>query len=583
MRIAVVDKKLCRPDKCSLECVNVCPRNRAGDKCVWAEGSARIDENICIGCGLCVKKCPFGAISVINTPEQLREKPVHRFGRNGFALFRLPYPVKGEVVGLLGPNGVGKTTSLHILSGEIKPNLGTDAAAGMKELISIFRGTEMQAYLEELERKKIKAVVKPQVIDILSNVKGTVRDVLKKHDERGLMDEIAKRLGLEQILDRELSKLSGGELQRVAIAIAANRKADIYYIDEPSSYLDVFQRMQAAKLLRELAKEASVVVVEHDLATLDFLADRVHIYYGAPGVFGVVSKPYSTRVGINAFLDGYIKEDNVRIRSEPIHFGSAKLETGAKGKVFAEWGALEKGFKGFALRVSAGSVREGEIIGVLGGNALGKTTFARMLAGEIRPDKGEIKESVKISYKPQYISNDFDGTVTELLSTAKKNVLSEEYRAEILRPLQIERVLEQPVKSLSGGELQRVAIALCLSREADLYLLDEPSAFLDSEQRLAAARTIRKFCELKGCSGMVIDHDLLFLSYVSDRAMVFSGKPSVSGEASQMGLQEGFNAFLKEAGVTFRKDPQTNRPRANKPGSQKDDEQKAEGKYFYAE
>ena len=583
MRIAVVDKHLCKPDKCSMECVNVCPRNRAGDKCVWIEERSKIDEAICIGCGLCVKRCPFGAITVVNTPEQLKEKPVHRFGQNGFALFRLPYPVKGEVVGLLGPNGVGKTTSLHILSGEVKPNLGEAAAADMKELIRIFRGTEMQAYLEELQKKKITAVVKPQVIDILSNVKGTVREVLAKHDERGKTADMIKKLSLEAVLDRELSKLSGGELQRVAIAIAVNRKADIYYIDEPTSYLDVFQRMQMAKLLRELAKSSSVVVVEHDLATLDFLADRVHIFFGTPGAFGIVSKPYSTRVGINAFLDGYIKEDNVRIRPEPIHFGSVKMEIEGKGKIYVEWDDIEKDFKGFTLKISKGNVKKGEIIGLFGGNALGKTTFARMLAGEMKPDKGEITENVKISYKPQYISNDFEGTVGELLSTVKKNIMSEDYRADILRPLQIERVLEQSVKSLSGGELQRVAIAMCFSREAEVYLLDEPSAFLDSEQRLASAKAIRKFCETHERSAMVIDHDLLFLSYLSDRAMVFSGRPSVSGSAEQMGLQKGFNTFLKEVDITFRKDPQTQRPRANKPGSQKDDEQKAEGKYFYAE
>ena len=141
--------------------------------------------------------------------------------------------------------------------------------------------------------------------------------------------------------------------------------------------------------------------------------------------------------------------------------------------------------------------------------------------------------------------------------------------------------MEMEVKNISGGQLQRVAIALCLSKKADFYLLDEPSAFLDSEQRLITAKVIRKFCELKECSAMVIDHDLLFLSYLSDRAMVFSGKPSLKGEGEQMELQKGFNKFLKEVDVTFRQDANTKRPRANKPGSQKDQEQKKKGKYFF--
>jgi len=577
----VIDKEKCKPEKCSHECMAVCPRNRAGDKCVWIEDKSRIDESICIGCGLCVKKCPFGAIAVVNTPEQLNERPIHRFGANGFVLFRLPFPIRGEVVGLLGPNGVGKTTALDILAGEFAPNMGGAAAADKKELIRMFRGTELQDYLERLEKKQIKAVVKPQQVDIIKDVKGTVRELLKKYDERGKADEIAKKLGIDSCLDRTLDKLSGGELQRVAIAIAASRKADVYYFDEPSSYLDVFQRLNAAKLIRELAKEADVIVVEHDLATLDFLADRVHVFYGVPGVYGIVSKPYSTRVGINAFLDGMIKEDNVRIRPEALDFSVSRLATSAKSEIMLDWTELTKKFEGFKMKVGAGALRRCEIIGIFGSNALGKTTFARMLAGELKADKGTISSEKKISYKPQYIHSTYEGTVAELLSTVC-NPHSEEFRTEVLKPLQVERLMDNTVSHLSGGELQRVSIALCLGKKADIYLLDEPSAYLDSEQRLHAAKAIRKFCEIRGCSAMIIDHDLLFLSYISDTSLVFTGKPSVSGTAEPMPLQEGMNRFLKEVDITFRQDPQTHRPRANKPGSQKDEEQKSAGTYFYA-
>jgi ATP-binding cassette subfamily E protein 1 len=362
-----------------------------------------------------------------------------------------------------------------------------------------------------------------------------------------------------------------------------NRKADFYFIDEPSSYLDVRQRLQTAKAIRSLAKESAVIVVEHDLATLDFLADRVHVLYGVPGAFGVVSKPYSTRVGINAFLDGYLKEDNMRIRKEKIDFTSSRLATSAKHFNIIEWKELTKSLGNFSLKIEAGELREGEILGIFGSNALGKTTFAKMLAGELAPSSGALQSNVKISYKPQYIAPTFEGTVAELLMTVAKDIYSEDYKADILRPLQVERLLDRPIKKLSGGELQRVAIAVCLSRDAELYLLDEPSAYLDSEQRLEAARMIRKFCETSGRSAMVIDHDLLFLSYIADRAMVFSGEPAISGTARTASLQDGFNSFLKEVDVTFRKDPQTGRPRANSPGSQKEMEQKAAGKYFYAE
>ncbi len=586
MRIAIIDRKRCRPKKCSLECIDVCPINRSGEKCVFLSGDpekSTIDEELCIGCGLCIKKCPFKAITVVNTPEKLKEEPIHRFGKNGFTLFRLPFPVQGEVVGLLGPNGVGKTTTLNILSGEMKPNLGKTEETDIKELIRIFRGTELQKHLEQLEKNKIKAVVKPQQIDILSEVNGTAYDTIKKYDEKGITDEIIGKLGLTNCKDRELKQLSGGELQRVAIAITAVRKAGIYYIDEPSSYLDVKQRLQVAKLIRELSKESAVMVVEHDLATLDFLSDRIHVFYGYPGAFGIVSKPYGTRVGINIFLDGFIKEDNVRVRPEPLEFKNIKSAKEGQEEFCLEFTDMVKQFEGFSLEIKKGYVKRGEVLGIFGSNALGKTTFARILAGEIKLDKGEITKKMRISYKPQYISSSFTGTVSELLMSATDKIFTEEYKTEIMRPLGIERLLESQVSNLSGGELQRVAIALCLSKEADLYLLDEPSAYLDVEQRIAVAKTIQRFCEKKECSAMIIDHDLLFLSYLSDRAMLFTGESGKSGSAEQLELQEGFNRFLKEVDITFRKDPQSGRPRANKPGSQKDRDQKEKNRYFYVE
>lgn len=589
MRIAVVDRSLCRPDKCQTECMNVCPINRAGEKCIWlserADGTkAGVSEELCIDCGLCMKACPFRAIEIVHTPEQLSEKPIHRFGENLFELFRLPFPIKGEVVGMLGPNGTGKTTAIKILSGEIKSNLGNYEISGVsaKELIKIFRGTELQIYLQLLEKGGVKTVVKPQKIEFLSSIEDNVENVLKKHDEKKIFSDIVEKLQLEKILQRKLSELSGGELQRVAIAIAALRRADFYFIDEPSNYLDVYQRMATAKVIRELASEAAVLVVEHDLATLDFLADRIHILYGAPGVYGIVSAAYGTRVGVNAFLDGYLKTENMRIRSDALDFTSAKQWGSAKKEIYLEWENLKKTLGGFRLSVEAGSVLKGEVIGIFGANGLGKTTFAKILAGEFKPDSGSITKSAKISYKPQYIKAEGNETVSELLSS-EINIFSEDFKAMILRPLGIEKLLERKVSELSGGELQAVAIALCLGRKADLYLLDEPSAFLDAEKRLTAGRVIRKFCEAHECSALVIDHDLLFLSYLADRAIVFSGTTSENGNAKQMELQAGFNTFLKSVGITFRRDPQTMRPRANKPGSQKDLEQKAEGKYFFAE
>ncbi len=566
-RIAVLDNDLCQTKKCHYECISACPVNRQGINCIEADKEKRgqpiIHEEVCIGCALCWRKCPFEAWNIINLVQELDENPVHRFGQNGFELFRLPIPIKG-VVGLLGPNGVGKTTALRILSGQIKPNLSFfDKEPDFKDLIKLSRGTELQSYLEKMNNNQIKVVYKPQQINLIpDNVNGTV-------DKFVFDNDLIRKLELQNCLEKELKELSGGELQRVAIAKAISKEGDIYYFDEPTSYLDVKQRVNVAKVINELAQKKYVMVVEHDLATMDFLADRIHIFYGSPGAFGIVSKPYATKLGINVFLSGYIKEENVKIR-EPIIFNEVTAEKAGKRQTLLSFENIEKIYDKFSLAITKGQIRKNEVLGVFGSNALGKTTFAKILAGEIEFD-GQIDKKIKISYKPQYLENKIDAIVDNLLSEAKN---SPDYTL-LKNHLQIDKLLLKNLSTLSGGELQRVSIMLCLCKEADLYLLDEPSAYLDVDQRLATAKAIRQK------TAMVIDHDLLFLSYIADRAMLFTGIPGKEGKAEIMELRDGFNKFLKELGITFRRDQETKRPRANKIDSVKDREQKEKGEYFY--
>lgn len=584
-RVAVIDQELCKPKKCDYLCIRVCPRNRFGDKCIIMDEVTKfpiIDENICIGCGICTHKCPFGAIKIVNLPEKLREKPVHRFGRNQFLLFRLPYPTPGQIVGLIGPNGLGKTTALMILSGQIKPNLGESKKLDFSELIKLFRGTELQNYLEKLKEKQIKVSFKLQRVDkIPETYSGKVSKLLNKTDQRGILNNLIIRFGLEEIQDDDIKSISGGELQRVAITACLAKDADIYYFDEPTSFLDVFQRLEISKAIKEFCQNKSVMIADHDLATLDFLADQIHIFYGCPSVYGIVSSPYSVRTGINTFLDGYIREDNVRVRPTPIKFESTYVQATRGSNVLMEFSDIKKTLGDFSLTVKKGELYEQEVLGILGANALGKTTLARILTGEIKQDSGGIIGKIKISYKSQYPRTDYDGTVRELLKSVSKDVETDNYKAEVMRPLELDKLLERQVKNLSGGELQRVAIAVAMSQESDVYLLDEPSAFLDVEMRLSLASMIRRIVEKKGCSAMIVDHDLLFLSQIADRGMVFLGKPGKEGHAEEpKKVEDAFNSFLSIVGVTFRKDPQTGRPRANKLGSKLDREQKDKGKYF---
>ncbi|MDK2383696.1 MAG: ribosome biogenesis/translation initiation ATPase RLI, partial [Candidatus Korarchaeota archaeon] len=506
-----------------------------------------IDEELCTGCGICVKKCPFSAISVVNLPAPVEGEEVHRYGVNGFTLFRLPIVRPGGIVGLVGPNGVGKTTSISILSGRIKPNLGrVDDEPDWDEVIRHFRGSELQDYLKRLADGQIRVVNKPERIDKIPQVvKGRVIEVLEKVDERGVLDEAMDFLGLGKLKDRRVGELSGGELQRLALAAAYVRDADVYVLDEPTNYLDVYQRMRAAKLIRRLQEDGkSIMLVEHDLAVLDYLSDYVHILYGEPGVYGVVSHPHSTREGINIFLDGYLPDDNVRFREEPISFlprvGSPEISENP----VVVYTSLEKRLNGFSLHVEEGEVYAGEVVVAVGPNGIGKTTFVRMLAGELSPDQGTVMtEGIKVSYKPQHVKPTYEGTVESLLrKVAGSSYSSPYFRAEVVRRLGIERLLDRYLDELSGGELQKVAIAVCLGREADIYLIDEPSAFLDVEARFAAAKAIRRRIQGENKAVIIVEHDLLTIEAVVDRIMVFSGQPGVEGHASKpMDPREGLN------------------------------------------
>ncbi len=548
---------------------------------VTEDGELHIDdEKVMEEHRIVANRIPNDAIRIVRLPAE-RGELVHQYGENGFRLYELPAPGEGSVVGLLGPNGVGKTTALRILGGSLTPNLGRlDDPPDWDAVVRTFRGTGVQSYLETLRDGDVRAAYKPQRVDRLpERYDGPVRGLLDRRDDRGALAATADRLDLDGLLDRDVADLSGGELQRVAIAATVVADADVYLVDEPSSFLDVGHRLGVARTLRDLAEDARVVVVEHDLVSLDVVADDVHVLYGEPGGFGVTSRPLSVRRGINQFLEGYLRGENVRIRESAVDF-LRRPERSADDDALVEFPALEKSFPSFSLRVEPGEIRRGEVVGVLGRNALGKTTFVKLVAGVLDPDVGGIDADVSVSYKPQYVEPSFDGTVRELFE-ANVDVYARGFDAEIERPFDLDAVYDAEVADLSGGELQRVGVALALARDADLYLLDEPSAYLDVDRRVSLGAQLRGFVERTGAPCLVIDHDLLLLHYVADRAMVFEGEPGSAGVGrSPQPVRDGIDRFLETVGVTFRRDPNTGRPRANKPGSRKDREQKRTGNYY---
>ena len=586
MRIAVVLDDKCRPDRCNYECIHYCPRVRTGDETiVKTEDGVKISEQLCAGCGICVDKCPFDAIKIINIAEELDKDKIHQFSENGFRLYRLPVPQEGMVVGLLGANGIGKTTAIRILSGEIIPNLGDfDEDADWDKIIDFYSGTGLGEYFEKISSKGIETALKPQYVDkIPAHYSGKVEGLL---DNIG--DDYMKwvdKLDIEHTLDSSVQNLSGGELQRVAIAATTSKDADIYFYDEPSSYLDIKQRLSVAKAIKEKSKDNQVMVIEHDLAVLDFLADNVHILYGERGAYGVVAQPRGVRKSINTFLKGFLDEENIRFRENKIQFEKHAPRKTWHSETLIEYDKLVKKWDGFELETEGGDIPQGEVIGIVGPNATGKTTFVKMLADVVEPTEGEIKKSVSVSYKPQYIKPDYPGRVIDLYRNEIEDKFNTSFfKSEVIKPLELEDLYESQVSNLSGGELQRVVLALCLGREADLYLIDEPSAYLDSSRRMDAARTIRRFMEKSDKAAMIVDHDVYFIDFVSDLIMNFTGEPGVYGKGiGPNEMREGMNKFLKEIEITFRRDPDTNRPRVNKMDSRLDREQKSKDEYYYTQ
>ena len=581
--IVMIDQEKIEPELARETVIKYDPLNRPGK-----EGGFYIDENeelhindedVMEAHKMAVNKYPYeGAIQMVQLVHEEGDK-IHQFGENQFRLHGLPKPSENAVVGILGENGLGKTVASKILSGKLKPNLGRyEENPEWEEVKERYRGTGLQDHFKKLAEGEINSATKPQQVEKIPDAfSGTVKDFLTRSSRPENLEELLEKFDLDKLENRNVENLSGGELQRLAIASTIGEEADMYFFDEPSSFLDVKQRLKTGNEIRGL--EGEVFAVEHDLATLDLISDKIHIFYGEKGSYGMVSNALSTKKGINEYLDGHIPSQNLKIRGDSINFERTEAERGS-GEEILDFEAMKKDFgnEEFELETSSGSIHQDEIIGIIGENGLGKTVFAKMLAGAIKPDEGE-SPSTKISYKNQYI--EASDVKVENAFPDEANMNTKRFQTRIEEPLELEPLYERKLNNLSGGELQRVAVAICLSRNAEAYLLDEPSAFLDVESRVKLGKTLKRFSRKEEKPLLVIDHDLLLLDYISDRGIVFTGEPGVKGQSTgPLRIEEALNTFLKEVDITFRKDPGTGRPRANKPGSQKDEKQRKTGEFY---
>lgn len=589
-RVAVLDKDLCQPKKCGLECIKYCPVNKSGLECITLNNNikkAQIDENLCNGCGICVKVCPFNAITIVNLALELSHHKIHQYDQNSFRLYKLPVLKKGAVTGLLGRNGMGKSTVINILSGKLIPNIGNynEKEADWQNIIKYYKGTELKSYFEKINENQIKVSIKPQqVYNLLETFNGTGKELIEKYDERGISNNLINELNLKRSIEMNVGELSGGELQRLVIATSISKNADLYFFDEPSSYNDIYQRTKVSRIIRNLAKSGkTVMIVEHDVTLLDYISDYINVIYGNPGSYGIVSGILSTKVGINVFLDGYLHNENVRFRDKKFTFDPIlSINEFHSDEILMKYSNLIKNYKKFTLNIEKGDIRRGELIGVIGANALGKTTMLKMITGNIEPDQGETTKKISIAYKPQYLSNDTDAEVLTLLEKINNNINDGDEEQQIIDALTIKKLYNKQIKNLSGGELQKVAIAVTLLQKVDLFALDEPSAFLDVEDRIAISKFLQKFIKDHGKAAVIIDHDLQLIDLISDSIIIFDGTPNVSGHATApLSKVRAMNKFLKLLDISFRRDENSKRPRVNKSNSRLDKQQKENGNLYY--
>ncbi len=566
-RIAIVDRNLCNPVKCNLECMRNCPANRLRKECTFlvnrktaeryidfkyeytkevrSNSVAFIEPSLSQGCSICAKSCPFHAISVVNLPEAKEEEMVFSYGKNAFSLYGLAIPRTG-ITAIVGENGCGKSTNLKLIAGKL---------AAQK-----FPSKEIKEYFEKLEENEL--VYKPQEISGEGESR-KVGELLEKVDEKGALKEIAELFDLGGIFGRELHQLSGGELQKVVVAAALLKERGTYFLDEPFSFLDYAYRIRLINYLIANFAGKKVLMVDHDISLLSYLCKQSHLMFGEAGAYGIVSQVYSTDRAINMFMEGFIGPENMRFREGGISYKHYAGEQ-HKAELF-EIARIEVKRGDFTLISKLPlQLYGGEIVGIAGKNGIGKSTLCRRIL------EGNMD---RVAFKEQILrrENAPAGKYFE-----KRDLFSENF----LKGMKMQKLEFYNIGRLSGGELQKLEIFKALNQEKGIYILDEPTNMLDVSARILLSKLLRERAGSEKAV-LVVDHDLEFLYNTVDRLIVMEGESGKHGEvAGIFGKDEGIRMLMHEFDLSYRRDGETKRLKLNKKGSKKDVELKENRRFI---
>ncbi len=604
-RIAIIDENKCKPSKCKKECIGKCPPQRSGKIVIDIEDIyknnvsnitdkkqiAKIAEELCIGCNICVKACPFNAIQIVNLPTEIPSLITHRYSKNSFRLYKLPLINPNKVIGIVGQNGIGKTTLIEILSNKIKPNFENfTSKISEKDIITKFRGTSLQNYFEKLYKNELKISIKQQKIN--QHIKDSKDIRVSDYISHLQINNWFNILELDLLLDKNINVLSGGELQRLLCWMTSVNDADVYIFDEPTNFLDIKQRIHISNLITSLKNiNKYVIVIDHDLSILDYMADEIFIIYGQPSIYGIVSKPLTTLEGINIYLDGYIPTENIRFRNEEFNLSPTsditQIYKQQTKDFFYDYESNIIKFDGFELNIPNAKINKTSLNIILGENGTGKSTFINWIAKNSEAYTSIKQQTINIT---KFINTDNTyPTVYDVLHNSIGTKLNDTlFHSDIIRQLEIDKLMTKKINNLSGGELQKIMITMCLGQSADIYLLDEPSANLDIENRLNVIKAIKKFMNNYNKCCFIIEHDImmavslaqeqysniLIVSKISQKENI-----KICDITSPKTFIDGINMFMKILNITTRTSG-NNRPRINKYNSLLDREQKINGNYY---